>query len=181
MIFYVDWDSQYHHYFILTWTHIIDYYIFWRYILCWLGLTTSSLLYVQWDSHPWSWYSLKIQSMLTGTHNSSSLHVDLDSHLWSWYFKKKHILCWLGLTTSSLLNVDSDSQHWLKYHVIYFMLTETHTLSQLHVDFDLQPLTWYHIIYSMLTWINNTISISFSLGLTTLIMISCNLSYADWD
>ena len=138
MIFYVDWDSQYHHYFILTWTHIIDYYIFWRYILCWLGLTTSSLLYVQWDSHPWSCYSLKIQSKLSGTHNSSSLHVDLDSHLWSWYLKKKHILCWLGLTTSSSLYVDLYSHLWswyFKNHILcllrltayhYFMLICTH-------------------------------------------------------
>ena len=78
--------------------------------------------------------------MLSRTHNT-------DYNI-MWY-----ISCWLGPTTSSVFHVDSDSQHWLSYHVMYSMLTGTHN------------------IIIAVCW----------LGLTTLIIISCNIFHADWD
>ena len=108
-------------------------------ISCWLGLTTLIIIscdvfYVDWDSQHHHY------CMLTRTHNT-------DYNI-MWY-----ISCWLGLTIVSKFHVDSDSQHWIWYHVMHFMLTGN----------------------------NNIITISCWLGLKTLIILSNDIFYVDWD
>ena len=151
----------------LTWTHNNNYDIMW-YILCWLGITTSSFIMltrihnIVYDSITTSsvlyidlasqhWYRCHvIYFKLTRTHNITSIYfmLSLTHNIEMWF-----TLCWLGLTTSSIFHVDSDSQRWL----------------------------WFYVIHFMLTWTINIISISCWLGLTTLIVISCSMFYVDSD
>ena len=120
------------------------------YILCWLGLTTSSVFHVDSDSQHWLWFYV-IYLMLTVTNNIISIscwlglktlimipydkfYVDWNSqHHYYCMLTRTHntdynimwyISCWLRPTTSSVFHVDSDSQHWLSYNVMYHMLTD---------------------------------------------------------
>ena len=74
---YVDWDLE---------------NIYFDCVLClilyWLGLRVPSLVYVDLDSHPWLCCSMKIYSLLTGTHKLEN------------YILWNHIPCWLRLTIS---------------------------------------------------------------------------------
>ena len=128
IIFYVDWDSQPHHYFMLNGTHILYYGILWKCNLCWLGLTTHHNFILTW-THIFD-HDISKEKILCwlGLTKSSSLYVDLHSHLWSWYFKKTYSML-TGTHNISLLRVDLYS-HLLLWYIleIYSMLTETHKL-----------------------------------------------------
>ena len=119
-------------------------------ISCWLGLTTLIIIscdvfYVDWDSQHHHC------CMLTRTHNAD-------------YNIMQYISCWPGPTT--LLHVDSHSQHYLWYHAsehwpyfhnIWFMLTGNQSIQQIYVDWDLDILL---AEYYMLSWTYQTFFMS---------------------
>ena len=97
----------------LTRTHNIDY-----------DITTSSVLNIDLASQHW-YRCHVIHIIMTRTHKINSIYFMLS---WTHNIEMWFMLCWLGLSTSSVFHVDSDSKWWLWYHVTYFMLTGTHNI-----------------------------------------------------
>ena len=134
----------------LTGTHKLKNYIIYHDILCWLGLTISSLLYLDLDSHHWLLYFLKIYSMLTGTHNliitlcsmglTSLIMLFFETTIYvEWDSKLIITSCWLGLTSlimifkKNIFYVDRDSQ---QHHCFITSLIMIYSRNIFYVDWE---------------------------------------------